>query len=153
MLNKRKVLTANAFYARAMLAWLCLIPAIWVFRFLMAGSGKEINVLFQLLLLAFVGIAVEMFYHQPAYFLPSYSLYRYWYAVAQRPLGKSQFYSRVVAYYMLLVAGVVSIVAFAGVLQYSIAYFFMVFVLLVLLAHFSRYLIPSYSRYTLLFRR
>lgn len=153
-MNKHSILSAKAFYIQALLAWLCLVPAVWVFRYLALFAEEEMNFLLRMVLYVFVISIGEIFHQQPAYFAPNYTLYRYWYVSSSKPLSRKQFYSRVVAYYLLVIAGVAMLFRVGEWLNYNVLYFYLIFVFVVLSLYYAdNYLIPSYSRYKRLLSR
>lgn len=146
-MNRHSLLTSKTFYTQALLAWLCLIPAVWVFRYLALFAENEINFLFRMVLYIFVMGIGELFHQQPVYFVPNYTLYRIWYAAANKPLSGSQFYARVTIYYLLLISGTAGLFQLGDLLNFNVIFFYLIFVFMVLGFHFSCYLIPSYTRY------
>lgn len=145
MLNKRKVLTAKAFYARAMLGWLCLLPLLGLCHYFAQHVAQLDNMLLRGLLYVLMAAYGEVF--KPVYFIPVYAFYRYCHTASMRPVSRPQFYGRVVAYYLLLLGGLPVLLFAGGMLQYSVFYFFLVFVCLTLTMHFCQYVIPGYARY------
>lgn len=153
-MNRHSLLTSKTFYTQALLAWLCLIPAVWVFRYLVLFAENEINFLFRMVLYIFVMGIGELFHQQPVYFVPNYTLYRIWYAAGNRTLSSTQFYGRVLAYYLLVVTGGVMLFLLGEWLKYNVFYFYLIFVFIVLsLYNADNYLIPSYTRYKRLLNR
>lgn len=153
-MNRHSLLTSKTFYTQALLAWLCLIPAVWVFRYLALFAENEINFLFRMVLYIFVMGIGELFHQQPVYFVPNYTLYRIWYAAGNRTLSSTQFYGRVLAYYLLVVTGGVMLFLLGEWLKYNVFYFYLIFVFIVLSLYYAdNYLIPSYTRYKRLLNR
>lgn len=153
-MNRHSLLTSKTFYTQALLAWLCLIPAVWVFRYLALFAENEINFLFRMVLYIFVMGIGELFHQQPVYFVPNYTLYRIWYAAGNRTLSSTQFYGRVLAYYLLVVTGGVMLFLLGEWLKYNVFYFYLIFVFIVFSLYYAdNYLIPSYTRYKRLLNR
>jgi hypothetical protein len=153
-MNRHSLLTSKTFYTQALLAWLCLIPAVWVFRYLALFAENEINFLFRMVLYIFVMGIGELFHQQPVYFVPNYTLYRIWYAAGNRTLSSTQFYGGVLAYYLLVVTGGVMLFLLGEWLNYNVFYFYLIFVFIVLSLYYAdNYLIPSYTRYKRLLNR
>lgn len=153
-MNRHSLLTSKTFYTQALLAWLCLIPAVWVFRYLALFAEDEINFLFRMVLYIFIISIGEIFHQQPVYFVPNYTLYRIWYAAGNRTLSSTQFYGRVLAYYLLVVTGGMMLFLLGEWLKYNVFYFYLIFVFIVLSLYYAdNYLIPSYTRYKRLLNR
>jgi hypothetical protein len=153
-MNRHSLLTSKTFYTQALLAWLCLIPAVWVFRYLALFAENEINFLFRMVLYIFVMGIGELFHQQPVYFVPNYTLYRICYAAGNRTLSSTQFYGGVLAYYLLVVTGGVMLFLLGEWLNYNVFYFYLIFVFIVLSLYYAdNYLIPSYTRYKRLLNR
>lgn len=153
-MNRHSLLTSKTFYTQALLAWLCLIPAVWVLRYLALFAENEINFLFRMVLYIFVMGIGELFYQQPVYFVPNYTLYRIWYVAGNWTLSSTQFYGGVLAYYLLVVTGGVMLFLLGEWLNYNVFYFYLVFVFIVLSLYYAdNYLIPSYTRYKRLLNR
>jgi hypothetical protein len=119
-MNRHSLLTSKTFYTQALLAWLCLIPAVWVFRYLALFAENEINFLFRMVLYIFVMGIGELFHQQPVYFVPNYTLYRICYAAGNRTLSSTQFYGGVLAYYLLVVTGGVMLFLLGEWLNYNV---------------------------------